>query len=36
MEAPRASLNRLFRFGDPVEELLRDTPCDVALYRGLA
>lgn len=36
MEAPRASLTRLFSFGDPVEELLRDTPCDVALYRGLA
>jgi nucleotide-binding universal stress UspA family protein len=34
MEAPRASLNRLFSFGDPVEELLRDTPCDVALFRG--
>lgn len=36
MEAPRTSLKRLFSFGDPIEELLRDTPCDVALYRGLA
>ncbi|MCP5373471.1 MAG: hypothetical protein H6907_17215 [Hyphomicrobiales bacterium] len=36
LEAPRASLARLFRFGDPMEELLRDTPCDVALYRGPA
>lgn len=34
LRAQRTSLRPLFRFGDPMEELLRDTPCDVALYRG--
>ena len=33
MEVPRKSLTGRFFFGDKTEELLRDTPCDMALYR---
>ncbi|MBL6934821.1 MAG: hypothetical protein ISR48_05355 [Alphaproteobacteria bacterium] len=36
MEVPRKSLKGKFLFGDKTEELLRGTPCDVALYRGIA
>jgi nucleotide-binding universal stress UspA family protein len=34
LEASRLSLERGFRYGDPFETLLRDAPCDVAIYRG--
>lgn len=34
LEAPRASLARRVTFGDPLEVILRDAPCDVAVYRG--
>lgn len=34
LEAPRASLARRITFGDPLEVILRDAPCDVAVYRG--
>ena len=36
MEVPRKSLRRRFLFGDKTEELLRNAPCDVAIYRGVA
>lgn len=36
MEAPRRSLTGRFLFGDPLEQVLRSAPCDVAVYRGLA
>ena len=35
LEAPLSSLSGAFGFGDPVEVILRDSPCDVAIYRGL-
>ncbi len=35
LEAPRTSLLDRFRYSDPLEVILRDTPCDVAIYRGL-
>jgi nucleotide-binding universal stress UspA family protein len=34
LEASRLSLERGFRYGDPFETLLRNAPCDVAIYRG--
>jgi len=34
IEEPKASLVESFRWGDPVEKILRDTPSDVAIYRG--
>lgn len=34
LEASRLSLERGFRYGDPFETLLRDAPCDVAIFRG--
>ncbi len=34
IEEPRSSLVESFRWGDPVEKVLRDTPSDVAIYRG--
>jgi len=33
---PRKSLRQRFLFGDKTEELLRNAPCDVAIYRGVA
>ncbi len=36
LEASRQVLARGFRYGDPFETLLRDTPCDVAVYRSAA
>lgn len=35
VEAPVESLKGPFAFGDPLERILRDTPCDVAVYRGV-
>ena len=35
LEAPRSSLLDRFKYGDPLELILRDAPCDVAIYRGL-
>lgn len=32
--APEASLNGRFLFGDPLEQVMRDAPCDVAVFRG--
>ncbi|MEK7820305.1 MAG: universal stress protein [Pseudomonadota bacterium] len=34
MEASRRHLAGGFFYGDPVEAVLRDAPCDVAVYRG--
>ena len=34
LEAPAESLRRGFLHGDPLERILRDTPCDVAIHRG--
>jgi len=34
LEAARASLSGGLTFGDPLEIIVRDTPCDVAIYRG--
>lgn len=34
MEAPRASVAHGTGFGDPLEIIFRDTPCDVAIFRG--
>jgi nucleotide-binding universal stress UspA family protein len=34
LEAPRASLASGQAFGDPLEVVFRETPCDVAIYRG--
>ncbi len=34
IEAPKSSLAGSFRWGDPVEKVLRDAPSDVAIYRG--
>jgi len=34
MEAHRAHLGRGFLYGNPIEVVLRDAPCDVAIYRG--
>lgn len=34
IEAPKASLTDRLVFGDPLERVLRDAPCDVAVYRG--
>lgn len=34
LEASRDVLDQGFRYGDPFETLLRDTPCDVAIYRS--
>ncbi len=34
LEASRHSLEKGFRYGDPFETVLREAPCDVALYRG--
>ncbi|MBC8338221.1 MAG: universal stress protein [Rhodospirillales bacterium] len=35
IEAPKESLTRRFFFSDEVERLLGNTPCDVAVYRGV-
>lgn len=35
MEAAWRNLRRTFRYGNPIEVVLRDTPCDVAIYRGV-
>jgi len=35
MEAPVKALSGDFLYGNPVEVVLRDTPCDVAIYRGV-
>lgn len=35
MEAPVKALAGEFLYGNPVEVVLRDTPCDVAIYRGV-
>lgn len=35
MEAPMKDLRHDFVYGNPIEVVLRDTPCDVAIYRGL-
>lgn len=34
IEAPKESLSDRLLFGDPLERVLRDAPCDVAVYRG--
>ena len=34
IEAPKSSLAGSFRWGDPIEKVLRDTSSDVAIYRG--
>lgn len=33
--APERSLPAQFAYGNPVEQVLRNAPCDVAIYRGL-
>jgi len=35
MEAPIKDLRHDFVYGNPVEVVLRDAPCDVAIYRGV-
>ncbi|MEQ8516610.1 MAG: universal stress protein [Chromatocurvus sp.] len=35
MEAAAKDLRRSFKYGNPVEVVLRDAPCDVAVYRGV-
>ncbi len=35
MEAAWKNLRRKFHYGNPIEVVLRDTPCDVAIYRGV-
>jgi nucleotide-binding universal stress UspA family protein len=35
MEAAWKNLRRTFHYGNPVEIVLRDAPCDVAIYRGV-
>jgi nucleotide-binding universal stress UspA family protein len=34
--ASERSLPRRLAYGDPIEQVLRDAPCDVAVYRSLA
>ncbi|MBF0248774.1 MAG: universal stress protein [Alphaproteobacteria bacterium] len=34
MEASRKDLHRKFLYGNPIEIVLRNAPCDVAIYRG--
>lgn len=34
MEASKKDLRSMFIYGNPIEVVLRDTPCDVAIYRG--
>ncbi len=34
LEVPATNLQGRLAFGDPVEVILRDTPCDIALLRG--
>jgi len=34
LEAPKTSLHRRFVRGDPLERIMRDAPCDVAVFRG--
>lgn len=36
MEASERSSARRFFYGDPIEQVLRDATCDVAIYRGIA
>ncbi len=36
LESPRRKAPGGFFYGDPVEVALRDAPCDVAVYRGVA
>jgi len=35
MEASWRDLSAKFLYGNPIEVVLRDTPCDVAIYRGV-
>lgn len=35
MEASQKGLRSQFVYGNPIEVVLRDTPCDVAIYRGV-
>ncbi len=35
MEAAWKNLRRTFQYGNPIEVVLRDAPCDVAIYRGV-
>ena len=35
MEASWRDLRAKFLYGNPIEAVLRDTPCDVAIYRGV-
>ena len=35
MEASWRDLSAAFLYGNPIEGVLRDTPCDVAIYRGV-
>lgn len=35
MEASRKNLSATFTYGNPIEVVLRDAPCDVAIYRGV-
>ncbi len=35
MEASRKDLRAKFLYGNPIEVVLRNTPCDVAIYRGV-
>lgn len=34
MEAPKTSLTGSLKWGDPIEKILRDTPSDLAIFRG--
>ena len=36
MEASERSPTKRFFYGDPIEQVLRDATCDVAVYRGIA
>jgi len=35
MEAAWKNLRHTFQYGNPIEVVLRDAPCDVAIYRGV-
>lgn len=35
MEAAWKNLRRTFQYGNPIEVVLRDAPCDVAIFRGV-
>jgi nucleotide-binding universal stress UspA family protein len=36
MGASERTLTERFLFGSPIEQVLRDATCDVAIYRGIA